>query len=41
MGRQGFPSDVANLVAFLAPDLAGFIHGAFIPVAGGTIMPAV
>jgi 3-oxoacyl-[acyl-carrier protein] reductase len=39
--RRGRDQDVANLVAFLASDLAGFISGAFIPVCGGTVMPAI
>lgn len=39
--RRGTEHDVAKLIAFLASDLAAFIHGAFIPVAGGTIMPTV
>jgi 3-oxoacyl-[acyl-carrier protein] reductase len=39
--RRGSDQDVANLVAFLASDLAGFIRGAFIPVSGGTVMPAI
>jgi len=32
---------VANLVAFLASDLAGFISGQFISVSGGNVMPAI
>jgi 3-oxoacyl-[acyl-carrier protein] reductase len=39
--RRGCDQDIANLVAFLASDLAGFISGAFIPVSGGTVMPAI
>jgi 3-oxoacyl-[acyl-carrier protein] reductase len=39
--RRGHDQDIANVVAFLASDLAGFISGAFIPVSGGTIMPAI
>ncbi len=39
--RRGYDQDIANLVAFLASDLAGFISGAFIPVAGGAVMPAI
>ena len=39
--RRGTDQDIANTVAFLASDLASFIHGAFIPVTGGTIMPAI
>jgi 3-oxoacyl-[acyl-carrier protein] reductase len=39
--RRGTDQDVANAVAFLASDLAGFITGAFIPVCGGNVMPAI
>ena len=35
--RLGRPSDVANLVAFLFTDEAGFINGSVIPVEGGTL----
>lgn len=41
LGRRGTDQDVANAVAFLASDLAGFITGAFIPVCGGNVMPAI
>jgi 3-oxoacyl-[acyl-carrier protein] reductase len=39
--RRGTDQDVANAVAFLASDLAAFITGAFIPVCGGNVMPAI
>lgn len=39
--RRGTAEDVANLVAFLASDLAGFITGQFISVSGGNVMPAI
>lgn len=39
--RRGTDQDIAHTVAFLASDLAGFITGAFIPVCGGNIMPAI
>ena len=39
--RRGTDQDVASAVAFLASDLAGFITGAFIPVCGGNVMPAI
>jgi 3-oxoacyl-[acyl-carrier protein] reductase len=39
--RRGEDQDVANLVAFLASDLASFITGAYISVSGGNVMPAI
>jgi len=39
--RRGTDQDIANLVAFLASDLAGFITGQFISVSGGNVMPAI
>jgi NAD(P)-dependent dehydrogenase (short-subunit alcohol dehydrogenase family) len=33
--RIGKPSEIANVVAFLASEKADFITGAFIPVDGG------
>lgn len=39
--RRGEDQDIANVVAFLASDLAGYITGAFIPVCGGHVMPAI
>jgi len=39
--RRGTDQEIANLVAFLASDLASFITGAFIPVCGGNVMPAI
>jgi 3-oxoacyl-[acyl-carrier protein] reductase len=41
MKRRGDDHDIANTVAFLASDLAGFITGAFIPVCGGNVMTAI
>lgn len=35
LGRTGEPSDIANMAAFLASDLAGYVTGAVIPVDGG------
>jgi len=39
--RRGEDQDIANAVAFLASDLAGFITGAYLPVCGGNVMPAI
>lgn len=41
MGRHGTDQEIANVIAFLASDLASFVNGAFIPVSGGTVMPAI
>jgi 3-oxoacyl-[acyl-carrier protein] reductase len=39
--RRGHDYDIANLVAFLASDLANFISGQYISVSGGNVMPAI
>jgi 3-oxoacyl-[acyl-carrier protein] reductase len=39
--RRGTDQDIANAVAFLASDLAGFITGVYLPVSGGTVMPGI
>lgn len=39
--RRGCDQDIANLVAFLASDLASFISGQYISVSGGNVMPAI
>ncbi len=39
--RRGCDQDIANLAAFLASDLAGFISGQYISVSGGNVMPAI
>lgn len=39
--RRGNDYDIANAVAFLASDLAGFVTGAFLPVCGGNVMTAI
>ena len=35
LGRMGSPAEVAEVVAFLLSDAAGFLNGAIIPVDGG------
>ena len=39
--RRGTDQDIANAVAFLASDLAGYITGAFLPVCGGDVMVGI
>jgi 3-oxoacyl-[acyl-carrier protein] reductase len=39
--RRGTDQEIANVVAFLASDLASFISGAYVPVCGGNVMPAI
>ena len=39
--RYGHDQDIANAVAFLASDLAGFITGVYLPVCGGNVMPCI
>lgn len=38
LGRFGEPADVADLVAFLASDMAGYITGQVITIDGGMVM---
>lgn len=39
--RRGTDEDIAKMVAFLASNLASFTTGAYIPVAGGNVMPTI
>ncbi|MCR4762903.1 MAG: SDR family oxidoreductase [Lachnospiraceae bacterium] len=39
--RRGTDDEIANMVVFLASDLASFTTGAYIPVSGGRVMPAI
>ncbi len=39
--RRGTDQEIANAVAFLASDLAGFITGVYLPVCGGNVMPRI
>lgn len=41
LGRRGTDQEIANVVAFLASDLASFITGAYVPVCGGNVMPSI
>jgi 3-oxoacyl-[acyl-carrier protein] reductase len=41
MKRRGTDQEIANVVAFLASDLASFVNGAYIPVNGGTALPGI
>lgn len=41
LGRRGTDREIAHAVAFLASDLASFITGIYLPVAGGTVMPGI
>jgi len=39
--RRGTDQEIVNAVAFFASDLSSFITGAYLPVAGGNVMPAI
>lgn len=39
--RRGTDREIANMAVFLASDLASFTTGAYIPVNGGRVMPAI
>lgn len=39
--RRGTDREIANMTAFLLSDLASFTTGAYIPVSGGRVMPAI
>jgi len=41
LGRVGTDQEIANVVAFLASDLASYITGAYVPVCGGNVMPTI
>ena len=41
LGHRGTDQDIANMVCFLASDLAAFTTGAYIPVCGGRVMGAI
>jgi 3-oxoacyl-[acyl-carrier protein] reductase len=39
--RRGEDQEIANVVAFLASDLASFISGVYLPVCGGNVRPTI
>ncbi len=39
--RRGTDQEIANVVAFLASDLASYVTGLYVPVCGGNVMPAI
>lgn len=41
LARRGDDQEIANVVAFLASDLASYITGAYVPVCGGNVMPCI
>ncbi len=41
LGRRGTDMEIAQMCAFLASSLASFTTGAYIPVSGGRVMPAI
>ncbi len=41
MQRRGTDQEIANVVTFLASDLASYVTGVYIPVCGGNVMPAI
>jgi len=41
MKRRGTDQEIANVVAFLASDLASFVTGVYIPVCGGNVLPGI
>ena len=41
MQRRGTAQEIANAVAFLASDMAGYITGVYLPVCGGNVMPRI
>ena len=41
MQRRGTAQEIANVVLFLASDLASYVTGAYMPVCGGNVMPTI
>ena len=41
MQRRGTAQEIANVVLFLASDLASYVTGTYMPVCGGNVMPTI
>lgn len=41
LARRGSDAELANVVCFLASDLASFVSGVYLPVCGGNVMPCI
>eukprot|EP01052_Picozoa_sp_SAG31_P012851 SAG31_NODE_761_length_12276_cov_4.530673_5_plen_84_part_00 len=41
MNRRGTDQEIANVVLFLASELASYVTGVYLPVCGGNEMPGI